>query len=176
MLINQKDKTILRQLAKQVVEIAELPIMAERRELWKRHNSLERVRPMILIFPEGSWRELLPQSALKCETPAAQGMERNLRMRLYHHEHLYDDTVIENEWVVSKAVRTTGWGLEAQHVQSTASTGAWGFDPVIKTHRDLEKLKFPEVSHDAEATQRHLETAQELFGEILDVIINGSLK
>ncbi len=95
--INQKDKSILRKLANQVAEIASLPIMAERKEMWKHHNRLERVRPMILIFPEGSWGELLPHSELKCEDGGARGMEWNLRSRIYYHEHLNDDTVIEKE-------------------------------------------------------------------------------
>ena len=171
--ISEKDKTRLRSLARQVSEIADLPIMAERREMWKRHNRLERVRPMILVFPEGSWRELLPQSALECEGAAARQMEWSLRSRLYYHEHFFDDTVIEKEWIVHKAVKSTGWGLEARHIPSTQATGAWAFDPVIKTADDLKKLKFPEVIYDAEATQRHLETAQELFGDILDVKLKG---
>ena len=50
--ISKKDRNLLRDLAKQVAEIASLPVMDERRELWKRHNSLDPVRPMILVFPE----------------------------------------------------------------------------------------------------------------------------
>lgn len=72
MSMNQKDKRLLQDLAKQVAEVASLPIMAERREMWKRHNRLERPRPMILVFPEGSWRELLPQTVLKCEDENAR--------------------------------------------------------------------------------------------------------
>ncbi len=67
MQISPDDRTILRGLAKRVEEIAALPVIAERREMWKRHNSLRRVRPMVLVFPEGSWRELLPGGACRCE-------------------------------------------------------------------------------------------------------------
>jgi hypothetical protein len=109
--MNQKDKRLLQDLAKQVAEVASLPIMAERREMWKRHNHLERPRPMILVFPEGSWRELLPQSELKCEDENARRMEWNLRHRLYYHEHFYDDTVIEKEWVVRELPRPYGRGF-----------------------------------------------------------------
>ena len=173
MSINQKDKNILRDLANQVAEIASLPIMAERKEMWKRHNQLERVRPMILVFPEGSWGELLPHSELKCEDGKARGIEWNLRSRLYYHEYLHDDTVIENECLVGKAVGNTGWGLQARHKPSTTARGAWGFDPVINTPEDLKKLKFPEVHYDDTATQQNLEEAQELFGDILDVKLKG---
>jgi len=167
------DRTLVRDLAKQVAEVAALAIQAERRELWKRHNRLERIRPMILVFPEGSWAELLPDAVLQCETDAGRGLERALRTRLYYHDHLSDDTVIEDEWVVHKAVHVTGWGLQAKHIPSTLPRGAWAFDPVIDKPADLKQLTFPEVSHDEAATQRNLETAQELFGDILTVKLKG---
>ena len=148
MTVNGKDRTLLRDLAKQVAEVARLPIMAERREMWKRHNRLMRVRPMILIFPEGSWQELLPEDALQCEGDAARRMERTLRMRLYTHAHFQDDTVIENEWAVHKVVRNTGWGLAPKYRPSTTERGAWGFDPVILEPEDLKKLRFPEIHYD----------------------------
>lgn len=170
---NSKDRGILRDLARRVAEIASLPVMAHRREMWRRHNRLKRVRPMILVFPEGAWRELLPPNALQCEDEDARRMERSLRMRLYYHEHFYDDTVVEKEWIVNKVVRTTGWGLEPRHIPSSVSTGAWGFDPLIKTPGDLKRLRFPDVQYDPEATRRNFETAQEIFGDVLDVKLKG---
>ncbi|MBC7236793.1 MAG: hypothetical protein H5T69_13215 [Chloroflexi bacterium] len=47
-MITAHDRRTLRNLARRVAELSSLPIMAERREMWMRHNSLERVRPMIL--------------------------------------------------------------------------------------------------------------------------------
>ena len=47
-LISSHERIVLRDLAKQVADIAALRVMAERRELWARHNALRRVRPMIL--------------------------------------------------------------------------------------------------------------------------------
>ena len=167
------DREILRSLAEDVAEIADLPVMAERRAEWKRHNALERVRPMILIFPEGSWRELLPDSEMTCEDSAARRIEWTLRSRLYHHHNFQDDTVIEKEWVAGRAVHNTGWGLTARHFRSSMATGAWKFDPVIKTHADLDKIKFPRVYEDEDASARSLETAQDLFGDILDVKQKG---
>ena len=173
MSINGKDREVLRDLAKRVAEIVALPVQAERRALWKRHNALERVRPMILVFPEGSWRELLPDTSLTCGDKRAREIERTLRVRLYTHEHFRDDTVIERTWVVSKAVSHTGWGLEPKFVPSTVEHGAWGFDPVILEPRDLAKLKLPEIVYDEELTARNLAEAQDLFGDILDVRLRG---
>lgn len=172
-MISPDERKILRDLAKQVADIASLSVMAERRELWKKHNSLQPVRPMILIFPEGSWGELLPQSVLKCEDGQARGIEWNLRSRIYYHEHFQDDTVVEKEWIVSKAIHNSGWGLSAQHIPSTEARGSWHFDPVIKEPSDLKKLKIPEITHDEAASERNLTQAQELFGDILDVKQKG---
>ena len=38
---------------------------------------------MILIFPGGSWRELLPEDQLVCEDPYFRDVEKKLRMRIY---------------------------------------------------------------------------------------------
>ena len=171
--MTQSDRTVLRDLAKRVAEIADLPVMAERRGLWIRHNKLEPVRPMVLVFPEGSWRELLPESALVCEDGKARAMEANLRRRLFHHEGMYDDTVIEKTWVVHKVVRSSGWGLEPRHVPSTTEHGAWAFDPVLLKADDLSKLAAPTITCDEEATRRNLSSAEDLFGDILDVKLKG---
>ncbi|NMB45955.1 MAG: hypothetical protein GX998_06020 [Firmicutes bacterium] len=57
-MIGQADRRLLRDLARRVADIASLPVMTDRREMWKRHNRLQRVRPLVLVFPEGAWREL----------------------------------------------------------------------------------------------------------------------
>ncbi len=99
-MISPEDRLILRDLARQVAEAAALPVQAERRELWKQHNSLQPVRPLILVFPEGAWEELLPASDLRCAGEPARSIEWALRSRLYYPAHFQDDTVIEKEWIV----------------------------------------------------------------------------
>lgn len=173
MSISQQDKTILRNLAKRVAEIASLPIMAERREIWKRHHGLERVRPMILVFPEGSWREILPADALKCEDDKARAYELLLRQKIYYHENIRDDTVIEKTFIVNKIIYNTGWGLEPEWISSDQSTGAGTFKPVINSYDDLKKLKYPEVVYDEAGSMHNLEEANELFSDILDVRFKG---
>ncbi|MBM3213473.1 hypothetical protein FJZ36_00930 [Candidatus Poribacteria bacterium] len=171
--ISPEERTLLRDLARRVADVADLPIMAQRREMWKKHNSLQRVRPMVLIFPEGSWGELLPQSELKCSDPHARSIEWTLRSRLYYHEHLDDDTVIEKEWIVPKVTHRTGWGMSGKRVPSTTARGAWAFDPVIHEPADLKKLTFPVVTYDEPATMQALEQARDLLGDILNIRLKG---
>jgi len=167
------DKKILRNLAYQVAETASLPIMSERRELWKRHNDLEIVRPLILIFPEGSWRELLPESILECTQQETRQIEWELRRRLYTYTHFMDDTVIENSWIVQKRFQVSDWGIQIQRSERTQETGSWHFIPVIKDFSEIEKLHFPQVTYDPDGTTDDFNAAQDLFGDILDIKLKG---
>ena len=171
--LTPEDRQILRNLARQVAEIAALPIQAERRDQWILHNSLRSQRPMILVFPEGSWEELLADANLFCTGEHARSIEWQLSTRLYYHEHFRDDTVIEKEWIVHKVIHNSGWGLEAKQIPSPEKRGAWIFDPVINEPADMKKLRFPEISYDGVETQRRYTRIQDLFGDILDVKLKG---
>jgi hypothetical protein len=171
--ISSDDRNILRALARRVAEIAELPIQRERRNLWRLHNSLKTIRPMILVFPEGSWQELLRGEDLRCKDEWARNIEWQLRSRVYYHEHFQDDTVIEKEWIVDKKTHNSGWGLEARHIESPEARGAWHFDPVIKEPSDLKRLHLPEIVYDDAATQQALAQAYDLFGDILEIKLKG---
>lgn len=172
-MIIQKDRDILRDLAKHVADIAVQPVMAERRESWKKHHGLQRVRPMLLVFPERSWIELVPEDTLCCEDTTARVIERGLRQKIYYHENIFDDTIIEKTYIVPKVISNTGWGLEPQWTASESATGAGTFMPVINSPDDLKKLSFPEVTHDEAESMRRLQEAQDLFGDILDVQLKG---
>lgn len=172
-MISSHDRRILRRLAKEVLEIASMPIQAERRELWKKHNSLQPTRPLILVFPEGAWEELLTDKDLLCEGETARSIEWSLRSRIYTHTHFKDDTVIEAEWKVSKAIHLSGWGIEGRRIPSTELRGAWKFDPVIQSSSDLKTITFPVVFFDEQETKTRLELANNLFGDILDIKLRG---
>jgi hypothetical protein len=172
-MVSDADRTILHNLAERLAEIAALPIQEERREIWRAHNSLRSTRPMILIFPEGSWSELLPDEALKCQDQEARRMEWDLRHFIYKHEHFQDDTVIEGEWVVRKVLHNSGWGVEGRRTPSPEARGAWRYDTVIKGPADLENLRLPTITYDREATERNLEWARDLVGDVLEVKLKG---
>ncbi|MFW6007488.1 MAG: hypothetical protein ACOC4G_05420 [Bacillota bacterium] len=170
---SKNDRVILRELAKKVAEIAELPEMDKKRQEWKKHNALNRVRPMMLVFPEGSWRELLPEEVLECKEKKARKIEWELRRRLYKYNNFQDDTPVEKNWIVKKNISNTGWGVEPKKIESTQPTGSWGFDPVINDESDLDKMTYPEIKYNEDTTLEELNQMQELFGDILEVKLKG---
>lgn len=167
------DRNILRDLAKAVVEIAGHPEIDSRRKSWVAHNSLRSTYPLMLVFPEGAWSEILPDSVLQCRDSEARRIEWSLRSRLYTFQHFKDDSVIEAEWVVDGNVSDTGWGLIPRRVPSSDERGAYRIEPVIREDADIKKLRFPELVYDQSAHQEKLEQAQDLFGDILTVKRKG---
>ncbi|PJB28881.1 hypothetical protein CO111_00415, partial [Candidatus Desantisbacteria bacterium CG_4_9_14_3_um_filter_50_7] len=75
MAISENDKKIVRDLAKRLAEAATRPEEKKKAEAWRRHNNLERVKPMVLIFPEGAWREVLTDKDLVTEDGFCRGHE-----------------------------------------------------------------------------------------------------
>ena len=77
---NNKDLTILRDLAKQYMEISNKDIQEERRRLWRDHNSLKKTRPLVQVgFPP----EEIPECQPKCEDPFCRQYEQYFLHRLY---------------------------------------------------------------------------------------------
>jgi hypothetical protein len=172
----KRDRSILRELGRQVAQAAADPVMEERRRLWRSFHSLHPERPMILVFPEGSWREILPPESLECSTAVSRQFESDLRRRLFYRENLYDDTVIEARVVVHVHVErptNSDWGLPPRRRDAPTTTGAYAFDPVLQNAGDLERLQAPQVRHDEAGTQAELETAHEIFDGVLPVEKKG---
>jgi hypothetical protein len=78
MAIPERDKSILRELAKKLAEIASLPIQQEKMELWRRLNKLDPVRPMVLLLND-TWHENKDEIKLECEDEFARRQEWLLR-------------------------------------------------------------------------------------------------
>lgn len=173
MTFDPHDRAVLRGLAREAAEIAARPEMAERRRRWAAHNSLRSKEPMMLVFPEGAWRELLPDSALACRGPQARAMEWELRRRIYTFRHFQDDTVVEAEWVVDGRVTDTGWGLEPLRRYSSEELGAFRIEPVLRGPEDVKKLRLPDLVYDERSHAERLEQAHDLFGGILQIRRKG---
>ena len=167
------DREIIRDLAKEVVDVARRPEIDQRRKAWIEHNSLRSTYPLMLVFPEGAWLEILPDAMLKCAADEARQIEWALRARLYTFRHFQDDSVIEAEWVVDSQVSDTGWGLTPLRLPSSNTRGAYRIEPVLREPSDLKKLRFPDLVYDQHAHQERLEQADDLFGDILTVKRKG---
>ena len=171
---NSNDVTALRDLAKQVAEIASKPIQVERRDLWRRHNSLERTRPLVLLMPFACWPEFPESQQLACEDAFFRAHEQVLRRALVQ-DRFGDDTIVE-PWITQRATLVTPpnglWGVRFGHTPSPEKGGAWKFDPPLKTLEDIDKLVGPTHVVDEEATERSVSRLRDAVGDILEVSVD----
>ena len=165
------DVKVLRELARRYVEVCSRPVQRERRELWRKLNSLEPVRPLIYLRGGNCWNEVPEITECRCEDPFYRPYERSLRQSIYH-DSLGDDFVFE-PWITVSAVHTcTGWGVETPRTFSDEPRGSWKADYPVKHLRDVEKLRPPIHAIDEPATARRIERLQEAVGDILTVNVD----
>jgi hypothetical protein len=166
---------ILRELTKEYAEIAVKPVQDERRDLWRRHNSLERTRPLVYAREFISATELI-DPLLVCEEPVFRKQERLLRYWIQHDS--FDDDYIIEPWLTLAAThrqdRFNLWGVPVERIPSPEPRGAWMFDPPIKRPEDTSRLQKPHHQIDEDATARDLNRLQEAVGDILPIHVNRS--
>jgi hypothetical protein len=168
------DKTILRDLGKQIAEIAALPIQKVRAENHARINNLQRAKPTILIYQE-PWNEMEVDGELqlRCEDGFCRGIEVGLRRTLYSWRHMPGDMVVSPIISQPLCIQDTGFGLmedvDIARTDETSDVVSRHFHIQIKDEADAEKIRFPEVSHDEAETQRQFELRQEIFDGVLPV-------
>ena len=169
------DKSTLRELAKQIADIASLPVQEEKKTLWRHLNALKPDRPMVMV-DQVCWNEMAigDELALRCEDPECRGYEDFFRRQLYQWRHFPVDMVVEPVVRVAKAISGAGFGLgpkeETLSSDPTSAVVAHRYLNQFETEEDLEKLQPPVISHDAAETERRLSVAHELFDGILDVV------
>ena len=176
-IISDHDRSIVRELAKQVAELAARPGEAGKIVEWKRHNRFERGRALLVVRLEDVWEEFVPTSSLTCQNEALREAERILRQRLYFAEHIRDDTPIDGTWDVWLQCSDPGYGF-AEDIRELAQDGCGRtgakYCQVIPDGADPEEwIQDRELSVDRESTQREADLMNDVLGDIMPVAIRG---
>lgn len=171
----QHDVDILRALTERYAAIAALAVQAERRKLWTEHFSLKPTRVPIIVH-YGMWnvwcREVFGDAQMQCEDPFFRAQERTLRMSIFQHEVVGDDTIQEpwiNLWASVKGSWGNLWGVQESMHGAGVEGGAAAFDPPLKDWADMSKLRMTHHEVDEEETARNLERLTRAIGDILPI-------
>jgi len=178
MAVGRRDRNVLRGLARQVAEIAALPVQQETIALWKALNGLKPVRPLVMI-DQIPWHEMEvgDELTLQSEDEFCRGVETALRRTLYSWRHMRADMVVEPVVEIPKVIHGESFGIET--VERTAVTDprndvvGHAYIDQMKTEDDLRRIREPEILVDAKATAEAEEKAQEVLGDILTVRMQG---
>ena len=170
--VSAYDKTILRELAKSVAEIAAMPEQHEKFVLWQRHNALEETMPLVFCDPESAWYEILPAKTLMCSTPLARIWEFKLRKELYWANVLHDDRPVLPRFAIQTVFNVTSRGLESV-IYGAEAGHAYNWDAPLTDTGMLEELRPQKIIIDKAKTLSLLNLAREIFDGLLDVCEEG---
>jgi len=166
--IGDADREILCRLAGEVAELSARPIESEKQQLWVKHNALEPTRPLIFCDPENGWNEIITADQIKCENLLARQWEMYLRKEIFWGAEMKDDYTIQPYFDVPHIHDEISWGLKETRLGGEDG-GAFTWTSPIKTEADVEKLHYPEIRVDYAATEKLLDLANEIFGDLLTV-------
>lgn len=176
--INNKDKQILRELAREKAEIASLSVHKEKIGMWKKLNSLQEVRPLVWMcdFP---WHELNVNNELtnKTTTDFSRFLENRLRMTIYQWNHMRGDMVVEPTLQCNLIISEIDFGMAEKtakiKMDENSDIISRNYIPQIKTEDDIKKIKNPKVIYDKKSTQEMFQSMQDIFEGILTVEKKG---
>jgi len=167
-----QQRAYVRDLATRVAEIAASDENATIQQRWRDVNALRKPdRAPVWCRPVGAWAEILPEEDLECTDPWLRSLETRFRRTLIKRE-IGDDSPV-HPWFPVPAVFEVDppntWGVDIARHDSGVEGGAWGYDPPLKTEADFDRLRLPTFTYNEAETQRHLDRAHDLLGDILPV-------
>ncbi len=178
MQVTAQEKTILRTLATEYMQVASLPVQREKMELWKTFNRLAHTRPLITIN-QLPWHELNYDGSLTChvQNPTLRKLEETMRKTLYQWKHFPVDMVVEPYLTIPYCAHNSGYGVEViEHTSTTDSANdviSHDYICQLETDEDVEKIKPMEITLDTKTSQEWKECADEIFDGIIPVYQAG---
>ncbi|MDR3123865.1 MAG: hypothetical protein LBU16_08830 [Treponema sp.] len=177
-MVTAQDKTILRELAKQVADLAALDINKQRIARMREMHSLKPGRPPVWI-DEIPWHEMDIDGALscRCESKEGQNMERGFRRTLYRWKYIQVDMVVEDSFYVGKAFTDSGNGLKVKEETLATNTAnhivSHHYEDQLDTEEKVEALKIPIIQARPDIDEKNLEAAREVLDGIMPVKLRG---
>ena len=168
---NPHDIETLRRLAARCRQIADSPENLERKRRWTALNDLQHEGPpLLLVQPEGAWKEITATWPVECESQRARSWEVALRQIIYQHDVIRDDAPFDPAFTVRYPVSVSDFGIPFQQSQSEQRGGAYHDEPVLENlDGDLDKLHFRTITVDRVAAARDIECAEKTIGDLLTV-------
>ncbi|KJR44817.1 hypothetical protein UF75_4793 [Desulfosporosinus sp. I2] len=173
----KEDKAVLKELGKQVAEIASRTIMTEKKKLWLDHNILRKTRPIVLCDPENGWNEIITDDKIKCKNSVARHWEDFLRKLIFWGNEMNDDFVVMPHFKLPYVYQEIPWGVAGTKKKQTEKKavtdgGAYHIETVLEDYSQIKDITKPELHVDYETTERLLSIAHEIFDGILEVKLN----
>ena len=171
--MTEKERTRLRELAKNQLELSESERNKQLCKDWEAHGRMGgNSRPMITV-EHGTFSEELIEPRLRCESEQARALERMLLGNTLNFEYFKDDSIVRGYIPHEEGYYMVPFGLPEKREE----TGGLGHHFISQLH-DLEndfhllkKSTYHKLSH---AGGENVELVQNILGDILPVKKTGS--
>lgn len=173
-LISQRDRRILRELAKKQIELSQSPRMKSLEREWIWHNDCKSSHVMVVIEWLTFQQELIPP-LLQCEGELARQMEAELYGNFVGHQLFGDDSVVKDHFAIKQESYFKPFNIDFGVVYAEDGNGVGHhFQEVIHDlEEDFSLLSPSSFGSNRHKTQEKKELAENLFGDILPVKITG---
>lgn len=171
--ISEKDRIILRDLAKRQLELACSDTMKKLEKNWLANNMCRPNRPMVTIELGTFQNDVIPE-LLRCEGEQARKIETLLYSNMVNHTLFGDDTVVRDYIPVAWEKKFVPFGIEVTTEYAKEESLGYHFTEVIADlEKDFHKLGRSSYGVDKETTQRRMEFLSDVIGDILPVRLSG---
>jgi hypothetical protein len=172
------ERAYLRKLAQRQADIAALPIMQRRRQLWTDINDNKPgARPPFAIESWTFDRDFMPASLFQCQSDYGRSLEGGFLRHIRHHEILNDDHVCPDTIDVKWHVWSNEFGIDIHTEYAKDAEGVtmgYHFDCPIKDLNDgFDMVKPATFGVNRESTQAEKTFLEETFGDILPVALRS---
>ena len=177
-MISEKDKQIVRELAKQYMALVTTEKQAKMVQRFRDTNDLKPGRPPV-ILDEIPWYQMDMDGELTCvcETDFTRGVELFFRKALFYMKHFKADNLFEPFFRVPRTVASTGIGIEVKEetkrTDGTNNIVSHEYEDVLEDESALEQMHLPEFSLRPEKDAQKMEMYTELLGESIPIRLFG---
>lgn len=178
-MVSEKDKSVVRELAKQYMEIVTSEKQQKMVERMRASNDLKIVRPPVII-DEIPWYQMNIDGELDCvcEDGKARSSEYQLRIKLFYLKHFKADNLYEPFLRLKRSVSSTGIGVAVKHanVKKTDDRNnikSREYEDVLPDEESLEQLHDPEFALDPQRDAENMEFYSDLFGDTMPIKMYG---
>ena len=177
--MTSKERSRLRELAKKNKELAYSPEMeALRKRYWDLNTKNNGTCPTVRIETEPFAHEIIPPAEQQCRDPFAKRIEDQLLYKLFHHQIIGDDQLIQKTYQLGWRINVDYFGFPITKTMgtSTSNTETAGFrvnHAIVNIAEDFQKLKPLNVVVNREYTRNYLAAVEDSIGDIMPVEMIG---
>lgn len=173
----EKDRLRLRTLAQKQLEYANCQRNDQILKQWQALAEGRKESPTVRLLFSNFVNEVITPR-MECQGEAARGIERHLLSTLVGRELFDDDTPISPTYDMHHHTWVKPFGIQASRVNANGNNPkGYHIEPVIEDlEEDLDKLRGGNFGVDREGTQKAVDFASEVLGDILPVrLVQSSL-